>query len=167
MLYDHFRSDRHAAVKVDDIRIGETEAAGRHGVPDRLRLVGAVNAIFRMPDVERAGTQRIAGPSGHEAGQIRLPFDHLGRRAPVRPLRLAGDPMNARPLKADPPDPDPIADGAVVALNHIKKALRRADDDGTHKRVKKNLFRAAPRLGWEYIFIINHYKEKNYFENNL
>src|ERR1700722_455826 len=42
---DHLRADRHAVVKVDHVVVHQAEAARRHGVSDRLRLVGAVNAI--------------------------------------------------------------------------------------------------------------------------
>ena len=67
---------------------------------DRSRLVRAVNAIHRAADIERARPHRIAGTAGHEARQVRLALDHLGRRTPVGPLRLAVDALQARSIES-------------------------------------------------------------------
>src|SRR5918994_4064593 len=97
---------------------------------DGLRLIGAVDAEDRRAEVQRAGTHRITGAAGHEARQVGLTRDHLWRRTPVRPLGLAADPDQARPLEALAADPDPVAQGTVVALNQIGEPLRGMDDEG-------------------------------------
>src|SRR5436190_13785712 len=45
LLHDDSRADRHAIVEIDDILIAHAEAAGGHRLPDRLRLVRAVDAV--------------------------------------------------------------------------------------------------------------------------
>jgi hypothetical protein len=45
MLHDDRRADRNAVVEVDYILIAHTEAAEGHRLPDRLRLVRAVDAV--------------------------------------------------------------------------------------------------------------------------
>src|SRR5262249_2224824 len=59
----------HPAKEVDDVFIGHADAAGRYGLADIFRLVGAVDAIQRVlvafVEVERACAQRIGRPSGN------------------------------------------------------------------------------------------------------
>src|SRR5262249_39528726 len=129
LLHDHLGADRHAVVEIDDLFVHQPEAARRYRMSDRLGRVGAVNAIDRLAEIERAGAERIAGTAGHPARQIRLPFDHLGRRRPVRPFRLARDPQQPVPAEAVAPDADAVAHRSVVALDQIEKALRGIDDD--------------------------------------
>ncbi len=69
MADDHLRADRHALVEVRDIRIDETEATRRHRTANRMRLVGAVNAIDRAPEVKRACAHGIARSARHESRQ--------------------------------------------------------------------------------------------------
>ena len=99
-------------------------------MPDRRRLVGAVNAIDGRTEIHRARAQRIARPAGHEARQIRLALDHFRRWMPVRPLGLAADLLHAGPGEAIAADADAVADRAVVAEHVIKIRVRRIDDDG-------------------------------------
>ena len=77
--------------RVDHVGIDQPEAAGRDASADRLRLIGAVDAVDRGAEIKRAGAERVARAAGHEARQIGLARDHLRRRRPVGPLRLAGD----------------------------------------------------------------------------
>src|SRR5436305_13413183 len=45
--HNHARSDAHAIVKVDYVIVGHADAAGRHRLSDRLRLVRAMDAVER------------------------------------------------------------------------------------------------------------------------
>src|SRR5262249_6549664 len=43
--HDDLGPDRHTIVEIDDVPVHQPEAARRHRMPDRLRLIGAVNAV--------------------------------------------------------------------------------------------------------------------------
>src|SRR5580693_8771219 len=53
-------SDLDAAVEVGDVIVREPDAARRHEAPDGRRLVGAVDPVLRLAEVERARTERVA-----------------------------------------------------------------------------------------------------------
>src|SRR5271166_5926222 len=126
---DDLRSDRHASIEIGDVIVDEAEAAGRDGVADRLRLVGAMDAIDGLAEIERARAHRVARATGHEARQVGLALDHLRRRPPVGPFLLAGDLLQARPLEAVAADADAVAKSPIVRLNEVEEALARVDDD--------------------------------------
>src|SRR5262245_47490258 len=119
----------HAAIKVGNVVIDHTEASRRHRLADRLRRVGAVDAVDGRADIERARAERIAGTAGHPARKIRLPRDHLRRWRPVRPLSLFADVVHAPPLKAIAADADAVPHGDTVAHDEIEEAIVRVDDD--------------------------------------
>src|SRR5438477_5021789 len=98
-------------------------------MPDGLRLIGAVNAVDRVAEVECARAERVARTAGHEPRQIWLALDHFRRRDPIRPLRFARDAKQARPLEAVAAHADAVAYRPVVAQHEIQKALRGVDDD--------------------------------------
>src|ERR1041385_1343138 len=130
-LPDHDRgADRNALVEIAHVGVGQTEAAGRHRGADGLRLIGAVDSIHRVAEIECARAERIARTPGHPARQIRLALDHLLGRRPVRPLLLLGDLQKSLPLEAVAADADAVADRAAAGLHHIKIPLVGVDDDG-------------------------------------
>src|SRR5262245_16185830 len=129
MLHHNLGSNRHAAIKVGNVIIDHPEASRRHRLTDRLRRVGAVDAVDGRADVERARAERIAGTAGHPARKIRLPRDHLRRWRPVRPLSLFADVVHAAPLKAIAADSDAVPHGDAVAHDEIEEAIVRVDDD--------------------------------------
>src|SRR5919106_3482802 len=88
---DDLGADRNAFVEIGHVGIGQTEAARRHRGADGLRLVGAMNAVDRAAEIQRARAERIAGSAGHPARQIGLALYHLLGRRPVRPFLLAAD----------------------------------------------------------------------------
>ena len=49
LLHDHLGADPHPVVEIDHVVVGHPEAARRHGLADRLRLVRAVDAVKRRP----------------------------------------------------------------------------------------------------------------------
>src|SRR6516225_6970023 len=104
---------------------------------DRLRLVGAMNAVDRRAEIHGARAEWIAGTAGHEPRQIRLALDHFRRRAPVRPFQLAGDLLQAGPLEAVAADADAVAKRPAVGLDEVEEAVLGVDDDRARR------FRAA------------------------
>src|SRR3954462_4284084 len=89
-----------------------------------------MDAVFARPEIHRTRAERIAGAASDEAGQIGLARDHLSRRMPVRPLRLAADALHARPGEALAPDADAITDRAALAEHIVKVSIVGIDDDG-------------------------------------
>src|SRR3954471_23749007 len=118
--HDHLGADGNAIIEIADVGVDQPETSRRHRGADRVGTVGAMDAIYRGAEVERAGAERVAGTAGHEARQIGLARDHFRRRRPVRPFRLARDVQQALPLKTIAADPDAVADRAAVALHEIE-----------------------------------------------
>ena len=86
--HDDAGADLDAFEQVGDVLVQHADAARRDELADRRGLVGAVDAVDGRAEIHRAGAERVAGAAGHEARQIGLALDHLGRRMPVRPLGL-------------------------------------------------------------------------------
>src|SRR5712691_6643551 len=131
LAHDDLGPDRNPVVEIHDVPIHQAEAARRNRMADRLRLIGAVDAVDRVAEIKGTRPERIARAAGHEPRQIRLAVDHLRRRDPIGPFGLARNAQQPRPLEAVAADPDPVAQRPVIALHEIEKALRRADDDGS------------------------------------
>ena len=126
--HDDAGADLGALEQVGDVLVQHADAARRDELADRRGLVGAVDAVDGRTEIHRAGAQRIAGAAGHEARQIGLALDHLGRRMPIRPLGLAGDLLHAGPGEAVAADADAVADRAATAEHVIEVGVRRIDD---------------------------------------
>jgi hypothetical protein len=92
-----------------------------------------VDAVERGAEIEGARAERIGGAAGHEARQVGAAAQHLGGRAPVRPLGLAGDGLGAAPAEARTADADAVADGGAAGLDEVEAALLRVDDDGARR----------------------------------
>src|SRR5439155_7401516 len=96
-------------------------------------IVGAVDAVDRAAEIHGARAERIGRPAGDEARQIGLALDHLRRRGPIRPLRLALDALDAGPGEALAADADAVAHRLAVAEHEVKIRVRRIDDDGARR----------------------------------
>src|SRR5205085_6977573 len=83
----------------------------------------------RVAEIHGARAERVGRATGHEARQVGLARDHLGRRRPIRPLGLLGDVLHAGPAEAVAADADAVADRAAAGLYEIEKGVRRIDDD--------------------------------------
>src|SRR5258708_30748930 len=105
----------------------------------------AVNAINGRADIERACAERIARSALHMLGKIRLALEHFRRRAPVWPLFLVGDGMDAVPGVAVAADAHAVPQRTIGTENEIELALLREDDD-----------RARFLLGFETDFLPVH-----------
>src|SRR5688572_9387403 len=106
---DHPRPNLDPLVKVYDVVVDEAETARRHRLADGVRLIGAVDAVHGVAEIEGARPERIAQAACHEAGQIRLALDHLRGRMPVRPFGLARHAKQTLPLESLAADSDRIA----------------------------------------------------------
>src|ERR1700684_4558591 len=67
--HDHLGADPHTLVEIDRVAVDHSNTAGGNVAPDLPGLVCAMNAVqgvlVPLPQVERAGTEWIVGPSGH------------------------------------------------------------------------------------------------------
>src|SRR5882724_1550220 len=142
--HDNLGADRNTLIEVGHVGIDQPEAAGRDGGADRIGPVGAVDTIDGGAEIHRTGAEWIARPAGHEPRQIGLARDHLRRRCPVRPLRLARDVEQSLPLESLAADTDAIAQRAAASLNQIEMALRGLDDDGAGRLGGTIKHRGAP-----------------------
>ena len=70
-------------------------------------------------------------PANVRLGELAL--DHVRRRLPGRPFRLAGDVAQAGELGALLAEPDAVAQRHVVGLDQIEKMLQLIDDDGADR----------------------------------
>src|SRR5262245_54846425 len=131
--HNDFRADLHAVVEIDHVLVAHADAARGHRGADRPRLVGAMNAIERRAEIERARAERIFRAASHVGRQIRAAPEHLRWRTPVRPLTLERDLLDAGPGEARPPDADAVAHRRAIALDEIKESLTRIDDDGARR----------------------------------
>src|SRR5262245_19035437 len=115
--HDDAGADRAAQIELRDILVQHADAAGRHRLADRGRLVGAVDAEQRVlvvivEQVKRAGTQRVLRTARHAVGEgtgHRVTLDHLLGREPPGPFRLAADLGAAGPFEALAADTDAVA----------------------------------------------------------
>src|SRR5260370_5997301 len=129
LAHNHLAADRGAVVEVDHVAVDEAKAAGGYRLTDGLRLIGAVNAIHSVAEVECAGAERIAGASRHETRQIGLARDHFGWRSPIWPFALAGDFQKAGPPETIAANADAVTDRPAIRLNHIEQPLGCVHDD--------------------------------------
>jgi hypothetical protein len=77
---EDFCADLDAVVEVDHVGVIETKASRRNGVPDRLRLVGSVDAEDGVTEIEGSRPEGIARTARHEPRQVRS----ISPRAPCR-----------------------------------------------------------------------------------
>ena len=76
----------------------------------------------------------LAGAAFHhdrqDAALLALAHDHLRRRAPVGPRRLAGDVVGAAPAETFLADADAVAARLAVGHHQVEELLAAIDDDG-------------------------------------
>src|SRR5712672_2818589 len=128
-------ADRDPAIQVNDVGVREPVASGENGVPDRLRLVGAMDPIGGA-EKHGARTQRIARTALEGSRQLRLARDHVWRRRPVGPFRFSADAQQALPFEAFAADRDAISDRPATVLYDIKMAVHRIDYDRPDRLVR-------------------------------
>jgi len=120
----------------------ETSSFSMPMQPDETNLpiveaVGAVDAIDGGTEIHR-GHPADCRAAGHEARQIRLAFDHLGRRVPIRPLGLARDLLHPVQVKPSRPTRTPYR----IARRHperIEIGVRGIDDQRSRRFLGRNV----------------------------
>src|SRR3954451_20264568 len=149
-LHDDPRSDARTAVEVDPIVVGHPDAAGRDRLADRLRLVRAMDAVKRAGQIHGAGAEWVVDAARHVARQVGAAAQHLGRRAPIRPLPLHADRAHARPREPWAPDADRVLNSLAPAERVVEAALGGRDHDRARSVAaaeRDHLARDGGRLG--------------------
>src|SRR5271163_1270560 len=103
---------------------------------DRLRRVGAVDAIYGGAEIHGACAKRIARSTGHEARQVRLALDHFRWRMPIRPFRFTRYLQQSGPGEAVAADADAVAQRPRLALDQIKMPVGGVDDDSADRMLR-------------------------------
>jgi len=142
--HDDSRANGRPAVQVDDILVGQTNAAGRNILTDGPRLIRAMDPIkcilVVLPQVKCAGSERVCETSrharsalyfGHRPPQLRPAFDHFLRWIPIRPRAFSPNGGNAGPREPFPADSNPVANGLAAFLHEVKKVIGWIDYDRT------------------------------------
>ena len=103
-------------------------------VEGSIRSVDLVNGAA---DVHGACTEWISGTSRHEARKIRPALQHLCRRNPVGPFRLALDRLYAGPGETFAPDANPIADRFAATEHVVEIGVGRIDNDRARRFARR------------------------------
>jgi hypothetical protein len=138
---------RDPPVKVLDVLIGQTNAAGGHEAADSGWLIGAVEAVFSIAQIHRARAERIGLATSHKAWEVRLARDHLLWRQPVRPFFHRADALSARPGEAFAADAYAVTDRLTVTARQVKVSVRRVDNDGAGWLNGREIHDRAAELG--------------------
>src|SRR5215472_9259719 len=128
-LHDDGGANLGPVIQVDDVLVGHTNAARRDAATELPRLVGAVDAVKRVAEIERPRTERIIRPAGHVTRQIGKPLQFTWRGRPVRPFAFGGNRADPRPSVALHANGDTIANGLAAAEHVVQPPLTGADDD--------------------------------------
>src|ERR1700678_1853422 len=125
--HDDLGADAGPLVEIGHVLVCHSDAAGGDRLADRVRLVGAMDAIERAGQVHRAGAERGVDASGHMARQIGTAPHHLRRRGPVRPLPLVGDPGHPRPGEAGAAYANSVFERLMAGQYEIEPTLAGVD----------------------------------------
>ena len=125
----HDGADLHPGGQIDDVPVEHAEAARRGGAADRVGIVGAVNAIEGVAEIERHGAERVLDAAGHLLRQAPVAIAHLLGRMPVRPLGLAADRLRAGPGEALAAHGDRVVQRFGRGLDQEQLATLAVDDD--------------------------------------
>src|SRR3984893_9529977 len=145
--HDHLGADLHTAIEVHHVVVDHPDAARCRAPADAPRRIGAVNAIEGTAEIQGTRPERIAFAARREARQVRRALDHLGRRRPVRPLRLALDRLHAGPGETFTADSDSIPDGLPAGKNEIEIRITGIDDDRARRLVAAEINHPALQVG--------------------
>ena len=124
------RADLGSPVEIDHVLIRHADAAGRNRLPDRIRLIGAMDAVERAGEIHGARAERIVRSPLHMARKVWPAPQHLGRRRPIGPFSLVADACDAGPGESRPSDTNAVFEGLMIRQDQVEPALPGADDDG-------------------------------------
>src|SRR6266403_3136398 len=128
--HHHGGANGDAAIEIGYVFVGHAEAARRYRLADRVRFVGAVNAIKRRAQIHGPRPERVVDAARHMARQVGPPRQHLRGRGPARPFLFRGDAVDAGPAKAVAADTDPVAKRLALRQDEVKPPLGGVDVDG-------------------------------------
>ena len=115
---------------MQDVAVEHPEASGRFRATNRLRIVGAVNAIERIAEIDRFRAERIVQAAEHTFRQFGFALTHLGRRIPIGPIGNARHLLTARPRETVSADTDRINKRRHRVAHEIKFAATGINHDG-------------------------------------
>src|SRR5262245_2900 len=131
--HDDRRTDLHPAIEVDDVLVGEADAARGDGLADILRLVGAVTAVQRIftigIEVEAARAHWVLRTARHVRRKRAKALLLTRGGGPAWPLGHAANLGDAGPTLRFLADRDAIADCLATRLDQIEEAIVGIDDD--------------------------------------
>src|ERR1700751_2790998 len=96
-------------------------------MPDRFRLVRAVNAGERRAEIEGPRAKRVFDAAGHVARQLGPTCPPFSRRGTAVPFPFRGDVMGSGPVEAVTADADAVAQRLAISQDQIKPTLRCRD----------------------------------------
>src|SRR5438876_2233396 len=142
--HDHGGADGDAVIEIGYVFVAHAEAAGRYRLADRVRLVGAVNAIKRRAQIHGAGAERVVEAACHVARQVGPPSQHLRGRGPARPFPFRGDAVDAGPAKAVAADTNAVAKRLALRQDEIKPPLGGVYVNGARLILADKAYHLAP-----------------------
>src|SRR5215210_9208627 len=150
-------ADRRALVEVDHVLVQHADAAGRDVGADRPRLGRAVDAVDEVlavaVEVVGARSERIVRPALPLLRQVRAARQHLGRRHPIGPHRLAADLGAPEPLEALAPDADAVAERGVVLEGDVESVAPGVDDEAAGRLLVDVFHELAPVAGGDLLHV--------------
>jgi hypothetical protein len=99
------RANPRALIKVDHVLICHADAAGRNRLPDRIRLVRAMDSIERAGEIHGARAERIVGPPSMWRGRSGRRLSICAGGVQSGHSRLY--PMRVTPAQVNPGRPTP------------------------------------------------------------
>jgi len=82
------------------VLVRQAKAPGRVGPSDSALVVGAVDAVDGIPEIESASALGVLKTAGHSERQAGDALVHFRRRRPRRPRRYAADALRSGPCEA-------------------------------------------------------------------
>ena len=120
---NHCGADFDAIVEIDDVVIGHANAARRGRCADGMRLVGTVDAVLGVAEIQRARAEWIGGATVHMTWQIGPALEHFRRWGPIRPFALVGDGHRTAPCKTGATNANTVLHRLTFAGHQIEPSL--------------------------------------------
>src|SRR5262245_5536503 len=126
----HRGADLSHRSEMQDVRVKHPGTSRRGCTSNRLRIIGAVDAIEGIAQIERHRPQRILDAARHLLGKAWVAFTHFRGGIPIRPRLLAAYCFSTCPVKTLAADGDPVFVSMITWKNVIEFATTGIDHDG-------------------------------------